>query len=67
MITLYTTHCPRCKILEAKLKKANINYSICEDMNKIIELGYKTVPILVVDNNPPFLFKEACDWVNSQE
>lgn len=34
-ITLYTTHCPKCKVLEEKLKNSDLEYSICEDMDAL--------------------------------
>ena len=32
-ITLYTTHCPRCVVLESKLKQKDIKYTSCEDID----------------------------------
>ena len=38
-ITLYTSNCPKCKILKAKLDDKKINYNICDDTNVMTEKG----------------------------
>lgn len=66
MVKLYTTHCPKCSILEKKLNNNNIKYEIIEDKDLLIELGFTTVPILEVDNN--FMdFKQANEWINKNK
>ncbi len=64
-VILYTTHCPKCNILEKKMQIAGINYTVSEDVQKMLELGFKSAPVLTVDNEP-YLFKEACLWVDDQ-
>ena len=63
-VTLYTTHCPLCRVLEAKLSAAGIEYKINEDMEDIKKLGYLSVPVLIVDGDD-MNFKEACIWTDS--
>ncbi len=46
---LYTTHCPRCRMLEAALASKNIAYETCEDVQKMKELGFTEVPVLEID------------------
>ena len=41
---LYTTHCPRCKILKQKLNNSNIEYQECDDIDKMISLNISSVP-----------------------
>lgn len=48
-MVLYTTHCTRCRALEAALKNKNIQYEVCEDVDKMIDLGFMSAPILEVD------------------
>lgn len=48
-ITLYSTHCPKCKVIEAKLKQAGLEYTEVNDVNTMLQLGYRTAPILDVD------------------
>lgn len=65
MITLYSSGCPRCNVLEKKLEQANIEYEVFSDIDKIIEMGLTTMPMLQVDNT--FMnFAEAVEWVNER-
>ena len=65
MVKLYTTHCPQCKALEMKLKKAGIEYIWNDDMVLMNKLGFKAAPILEVDGK--YLnFSQAIKWVNEQ-
>lgn len=53
MVTLYSTGCPRCKILAKRLDAANVSYTIndnMEDIEKVCEeIGTDMVPILAVE------------------
>ena len=46
---LYTTHCPRCKALEAAMKNKNVTYETCTDVDKMIAMGFMSAPVLDVD------------------
>ncbi|HHY08253.1 MAG TPA: hypothetical protein GX530_06980 [Corynebacteriales bacterium] len=48
-ITLYSTDCPKCKILKQRLDEKNINYEICKDVNFMLSKGIKSVPMLEVN------------------
>lgn len=61
---LYTTNCPKCKVLESKLTAKNISYDICSDVSVMEEKGFMEAPKLEVDGNI-LNFKEAVDYVNS--
>ena len=65
-VTLYSTHCPRCNVLEKKLKQKKILYKEVNDIEAMKEKGYFNVPVLEV-NDTNMDFKAAIDWVNSQE
>ena len=66
MITLFSTNCPKCKVLEQKLNAKNIKFNICNDIQEIIDKGFMTVPIL--KNNDEYLeFSQAIKWVNQYE
>lgn len=65
MIIMYSTNCPKCKILEKKLKEKQIEYNLVTDINKMIELGIDTAPMLSKDNEL-LGFREAIEWVNKQ-
>lgn len=49
-ITLYTTHCPKCKVIEEKIKNSDLEYTVCEDMDKFMAKypGIDTMPQLEV-------------------
>ena len=62
---LYSTHCPKCIVLEKKLNSKNINYEMITDENLMIEKGFMSAPILEVDDKT-LDFKAAIDWVGEQ-
>ena len=65
-ITLYTTHCPMCNVLEKKLQMAGLQYEMNEDPNEISKLGYLAAPLLKVDEDV-YTFKDATVWLNNLE
>lgn len=61
-ITLYSSNCPKCKVLKKKLYDADISFTVNsseEDMNK---KGFMSVPILDVDGHEMY-FSEAIEWI----
>ena len=64
-VTLYSTGCPKCKVLKIKLDSKNINYNTISDVSIIISKGINTVPVLEVDGNI-MDFKTAVDWINER-
>ena len=66
MIELYTTHCPKCKVLETKLNQKKISYTIIDDEEEIMATGILSVPYLNVDGKM-MDFTAANKWVNEQE
>lgn len=66
MITLYTTHCPKCNILKQKLDKKNIEYNINEDIETMINKGFSSVPVLEISDNSVLNFSEAIKWIDTQ-
>lgn len=65
-VDLFTTHCPKCLVLEQKLKEKNIEYTEHTDVDQMLRMGYTTVPILTVDAKE-YSFGEAVQWINSLE
>lgn len=65
-IVLYSTHCPRCSVLEKKLKQKGIDYNEVNDVAIMEEKGYLSVPVLEVDGKI-MDFKEANDWINKRD
>jgi len=64
-VVLYSTGCPKCRVLEKKLNTDGIRYSISNDINKLVEKGFQSVPVLDVDGD--FLeFKDAVNWIKNR-
>lgn len=64
MITLYSTDCPKCKVLKKKLDTKGIEYTEVTDIEAIRKKGYAVVPILVVEDRE-MDFKSANEWLNN--
>lgn len=62
-ITLYSTNCPRCKVLEAKLAQKDIQYTLCTDVSIMQSKGFTEAPVLEVDDKI-LSFAEAIRFVN---
>lgn len=64
-VILYTTFCPKCRVIEAKLKQKGIEYKEVTDVDIMTEKGFMSVPMLEVDN---FVmnFTEANTWINER-
>lgn len=61
-IVLYTTNCPKCKILKEKLDAKQIQYEICDDVDKMLDKGFMQAPMLEVDGTS-MNFAEAVKWL----
>lgn len=71
LITLYSTHCPKCKVVEKKLQQKGINYNIinCKEdtsaIETLIDKGFKQMPILQIGEE--YLdFSKAIKWIGEQ-
>ncbi len=64
MINLYSTGCPKCKILEMKLKQKNINFNEISDLEILKAKKILSVPVLEIDSKI-FDFAQACKLVNN--
>lgn len=64
-IILYTSHCPKCKVLSAKLDNAMIAYDVFDDVDKMIKMGITTVPILCVDGQN-MTYSESIKWIKER-
>lgn len=65
MITLFSTDCPKCRVLEQKLNNKNIEFTKSSDIQEIIDKGFMSAPVLKVDNIY-YDFKQGVDWVNNE-
>lgn len=66
MITLYSTGCPRCTVLERKLEQKNIEYSKITDVDAMVAMGIRSVPMLQIDDAAPMDYMTAVNWVKEQ-
>ena len=66
MVKLYSTRCPKCKVIEMKLKQKGIEYEEITDVNAMLELGIKSAPMLGLEDGKLLNFTDAVKWVNNQ-
>lgn len=63
MIKLYSTNCPKCKILIKKLQDAKINFDLIENLDEILEASNKfniqEAPFIVVNDEILYNFPNA--------
>ncbi len=62
-IILYTTNCPKCKVLKQKLDEKNITYTINDSVKEMRSIGITSAPMLSI-NGKLLNFSEAVKWVN---
>ena len=65
MPILYSTGCPRCKVLEKKLESNGIAYEKNNSVEEMLSLGITEVPVLNVYGQL-LSFSEANEWINNQ-
>ena len=64
MPILYSTGCPRCKILKKKLSEMGVEYVENNNVDEMLALGFNDVPMLSVDGKL-MNFSEAVKWLLS--
>lgn len=67
-IVLYTIKdCPKCKNLKNKLFSKGIPFKLVEmdeeEVGFLIEKGFKSAPVLSMNNNQMLDYKDALKWV----
>lgn len=62
LIKLYSTGCPRCHVLETKLREKGISYEEVNDKELMISMGFTEVPMLDIDGKI-YNFSEAVKWL----
>lgn len=65
-IILYSNNCPQCNILKSKLDNAKFEYEICSDTKLMLSKGFKSVPILEVDNII-MTFSQSLNWLKERD
>lgn len=67
-VTLYSSPtCPKCKVVEAKFKKKNIEVIKEIDEDIIMGKGLKSIPWVKLQDGSMLDFKAANDWINAYE
>lgn len=68
MIKLYSTHCPKCVVVETKLNQLQIPFELITDTDIVIETGnahgIDSAPILEVDGNF-YNFSQAINYLKT--
>ena len=69
MIKLYSTHCPKCKVVEMKLAQKKIDYKMIDNQEEVVAVGKEhhimSAPILQVGDE--FLdFAAAVKYINER-
>lgn len=64
-IVLYSTGCPKCKVLKQKLDSKAIAYTENNSADEMLGLGITQVPVLSVDG-VLLQFTDAVSWANNQ-
>ena len=65
-VILYTIDCPKCKVLEKKMKLKGIEFEACHDVEEMRKLGITSAPQVRIDGGPLMDFKETNMWINQQ-
>ena len=65
-VILYSSNCPKCNILEKKLRQANIDFTLVQDVDLMIAKGFMSAPMLEVDGQA-MDFGQANNWIKEQE
>lgn len=62
---LYTTGCPKCKVLALKLDQKNQTYTVNDSIEEMEALGFSEAPMLQLDDGTILDFSDAIQYVNS--
>ena len=69
MVKLYSTGCPKCKVLAKKLEAKGVEFEVIDDIFEVSkfaeERGINSAPILVLDDGRLFDFTEANKLINT--
>lgn len=66
MIVYSLPTCGQCRVLKAKLKEKNIDFTVVEDIEAMKELGIQGVPVLQFDDGSKLIQMEAIKWATAQ-
>lgn len=63
-VTLFSTGCPKCNVLKQKLDESGVQYEVCSDTDKMMELGFLAAPVLQVGEEY-MDFLKAIQWLRT--
>ena len=64
-VILYSNGCPKCKVLETKLKQKGVQFDYVTDIETMLEKGFMSMPMMEVDG-VALDFTKAVEWTNSK-
>lgn len=64
-VTLYSTGCPKCKILKKKLEEKGLQFQENANVDEMLALDITSVPVLSVGGEL-MGFSAAVGWINNQ-
>jgi glutaredoxin len=64
-IILYSTGCPKCNVLKAKLQEKGITFTENNSVDEMMSMGLTEAPMLMV-NGERMNFMSAVQWVGMQ-
>ena len=66
MVTLFSTNCPKCRVLEQKLNQKNIAFDISDNIQEVIDQGFMSAPVLKIGDDY-MDFTTAITWLKEQD
>lgn len=64
-VTLYTTGCPKCAVLKAKLGAKGVEFDTVTNTEEMARKGFEYLPMLEVDG-VIYDFAKAIKWINER-
>lgn len=67
MVKFYTIECPKCKVLEMKLKQSKLDYEKIDDVDQVVKVGTENgimgAPFIEAEGKF-YTFADAVKYVN---
>ena len=65
MVVLYSTGCPRCKVLKKKLDTSGVEYVENNSVEDMLKIGISSAPVLDT-GDARLSFEDAVQWVRER-
>lgn len=66
-VKVYSTHCPKCKVLCAKLEQKGVEYTEVTDVDYMMSIGINSLPMMQIDGGELIDYPTAIRWINGYE